>query len=494
MATGAKTELFVRQQKGGMFAVINEKVTTGSIFFVDSNTGTDGAGYGRNPSAPVATIDYAIGLCTASKGDVIIVMPGHSETLTTAITCDVAGVSIIGQGKGSLRPQLTVNANIDAITITAANVRIENILFNEGTNAHTARINIAAAFAEIVGCHFDCGANDLESITIAAAGTDALIKGNVWRITANGPDAAIEIEAAGATRLVVEDNFFDGGSDTNKWDAAAINSGAAHTLCRVRNNTFMYGAGIAFTAAATGVIEGNHFALGTLGSMLDPGSCICIDNWEQDAIDEAAVISPRTVNPDGIGDGAIQADTIGSNAITAAKIASDAIAAAKIAADAITNAKIADDALSDEQFDVDATGKVRLGPVVEKATGAISEAGDVNLFTVAGGLVMITSLTGEVTVQIGADQDHTLKHGTTDIATLLACDSDAVGTLYGISGSPSDALIEGNNAGLIGPTTPLIVNAGTIKLTVAGNTFAGEITWRLTYVPIEAGATVSAVA
>ena len=136
--------------------------------------------------------------------------------------------------------------------------------------------------------------------------------------------------------------------------------------------------------------------------------------------------------------------------------------------------------------------QTEIGTLVTKATGAISGAGDTNLFTVSTGLVEIISLTGEVTVQIGADQDHILKHGTTDLAALLLCDADAVGTLYGTTGNPGDALVEGNNAGLKGQVTPFIVNTGTIKLTVAGATFAGEITWKLRYRPIEAGASVTA--
>jgi hypothetical protein len=49
----ARTELFARKQAGGMFSVVNQSLTTGNIFFVNSVTGTDAAGYGQNPDAPV---------------------------------------------------------------------------------------------------------------------------------------------------------------------------------------------------------------------------------------------------------------------------------------------------------------------------------------------------------------------------------------------------------------------------------------------------------
>ena len=83
--------------------------STGNYFFVHSGTGSD-AYDGKNPkvvdrsSGPFATVDYAIGKCTASNGDVVIVMPGHAETLTAAVTVDVAGVQVIGLGPDRFAP------------------------------------------------------------------------------------------------------------------------------------------------------------------------------------------------------------------------------------------------------------------------------------------------------------------------------------------------------------------------------------------------------
>src|SRR5262245_23346085 len=78
--------------------------TTGKVFFVDSNTGSNGY-TGLSIQDPVATIDFAIGLCTANKGDTIYVMPGHAETIGNGtIACDVAGVTFIGLGDGAAKP------------------------------------------------------------------------------------------------------------------------------------------------------------------------------------------------------------------------------------------------------------------------------------------------------------------------------------------------------------------------------------------------------
>src|SRR3990167_1462142 len=114
MRTMSKTELFVRKQPGGMYVVNPESKTTGNIWWVDSGsaTGANAVGYGRNPDAPFLTIDYAIGQASANNGDIIYVMPGHSETRSTTgnfLAHDVAGGRMIGVGGGSDRPTLTLS-------------------------------------------------------------------------------------------------------------------------------------------------------------------------------------------------------------------------------------------------------------------------------------------------------------------------------------------------------------------------------------------------
>ena len=127
--------------------------TTGSVFFVHSGTGGSG-NKGTSPSKPLADIDTAIGKCTANKGDIIYVMPGHDENPTTSITADVAGISIIGLGVGSDRPTITFGALAAALDITAASVRVMNLRFDLGTVAATVTnaINITGDSAEVIGC------------------------------------------------------------------------------------------------------------------------------------------------------------------------------------------------------------------------------------------------------------------------------------------------------------------------------------------------------
>jgi len=97
---------------------------TGDVWYVDSNNGATANG-GTSPTDALAGIDAAINKCTGSAGDVIYVMPNHSETLAgaTTIVPDVANVSIIGLGNGIERPQLLVSTGTTAtLPISGANV------------------------------------------------------------------------------------------------------------------------------------------------------------------------------------------------------------------------------------------------------------------------------------------------------------------------------------------------------------------------------------
>lgn len=167
---GVKTPLFSRRQPGGVFTIVDERQGTGDIWWVDSGSATkaDSVGSGMNPEKPFATIDYAIGRCTANNGDIIYVKEGHTETLTTAgdITCDKAGVSIIGLGQGADRPTLTFSStdNSASILITAASVKIKNIIGVCGDDGLTNPFHVQAA-----DCELDIEWHDA-SATVEAAG------------------------------------------------------------------------------------------------------------------------------------------------------------------------------------------------------------------------------------------------------------------------------------------------------------------------------------
>ena len=119
----------------------------GDVYYVDSVNGS-ASNTGKTPTQALITLDAAVGKCTASQGDVIYLLPGHAEDLVsaTALVIDVAGLTIIGLGKGSLRPTFSLTAAAAAkISITAANTWLENILLiSNYTGGVTNGISLSA--------------------------------------------------------------------------------------------------------------------------------------------------------------------------------------------------------------------------------------------------------------------------------------------------------------------------------------------------------------
>ncbi len=156
-------------------------VVSGNIYWVGATAGLNWLA-GSNSSAtggefqtPFATIDYAIGKCTANNGDVIYVLPGHTETISSAgaITCDIAGVKIIGLGTGSLRPKLTIDtAATSNILVSAANVTWKNIIFSANFADINTVFNLTTAnYLTLDGCRFVATATNMNFLYIVDTNT-----------------------------------------------------------------------------------------------------------------------------------------------------------------------------------------------------------------------------------------------------------------------------------------------------------------------------------
>jgi len=73
---------------------------TGDVFYYDPTSGSD-LNDGTRSDQAKATLNAAIGLCTANNGDVIVNMRG-TETVTETVAFDVAGITVIPQDYGQM--------------------------------------------------------------------------------------------------------------------------------------------------------------------------------------------------------------------------------------------------------------------------------------------------------------------------------------------------------------------------------------------------------
>ena len=133
-------------------------LTMGNIYHVDSGADTaDDDNAGTNPKQPLATLDGAINKTTASNGDVLLVHPGHAETISAAaaITFDVAGVTVIGMGVGNSRPTVTLDtATTTDIDVTADDVQIHNMIFSMNYADIVEVFDLSAAGFVLNKCRF----------------------------------------------------------------------------------------------------------------------------------------------------------------------------------------------------------------------------------------------------------------------------------------------------------------------------------------------------
>jgi hypothetical protein len=137
-----------------------------------------------------------------------------------------------------------------------------------------------------------------------------------------------------------------------------------------------------------------------------------------------------------------------------------------------------------------------LGTVVSKTYPTIAVETK-TLFTITGGKVLITSIVGEVTTAITVAGTTKLQAnpttGTTGdlcAATDLGTTDTPAGDLVSFQGLKGDSIVFGVGAA---PTLkqPVVVNTGTIEQVTATGADGG-ITWTLTYIPLDNGASVAA--
>lgn len=243
MPSPTRTDAIIRAALAAKFAIF----VPGNIWYVQStqSDARDQSGYGKSPQTPFATLDYAIGQATANNGDVIVLMPGHAETISAAggVTVDVAGLTIIGQGSGSSRPTFNFTATDATFLVTAANTWIDNCLFTGGIDAVVTMFTVSAADWKFTNCEtrdvtgqmVSCitttaGANRfyidgwIHNGDFAAGGANALewVGGDQctirnYRIYGNFSVAAIENVTTATTKA-----FIGSGTIMNRLDNAAV--------------------------------------------------------------------------------------------------------------------------------------------------------------------------------------------------------------------------------------------------------------------------------
>jgi len=285
---GSISPLFYKKVAGAMPVIVDVSVFPGNIFYVDSGDGTDSTGYGTHPDTPFATLDYAVGQCTANQGDVIFVLPGHSETLSAAgaLDLDVAGIMIVGVGEGADQPLFTLDTGTGTdIDVDAASITVENIHFSANFADIAVCFDVNATDFTLRRCRFTETATDMNFLVVvqdaAAAASD--------RITIEDCRAVGLLDASN-THFV---NFAGTGTGhkvvrnvlTGDWGTMAIGGAGVITFCEIANNVIMNEASdndscINVAGTATGVIVRNLCGgAAAQANGITTGNCLAAENF-----------------------------------------------------------------------------------------------------------------------------------------------------------------------------------------------------------------------
>jgi len=270
-------------------------------YYVCSTNGHDSPGnYGKTYLQPFATVDFAIGQCTANKDDIIYVLPGHAESFSAAdgFDVDVAGVTIIGLGNGVDMPEFTFADTDATVAIGAANVTLMNLRFIAGIDAVVIGIAVedAGDNATIRNCVFpEPSDSDFDFIDAIDLEDDAngvkILYDEYYHTAATGPAHFVEM-GNGAN----DDFQFIGNIVQGEFSVAAIWSDDADLRCVIKDNIVMQmtsgECAIEFTGNATGFIDGNRVYTDAEATSIDPGIMNIGVNYVSTAVNVSGVVYP----------------------------------------------------------------------------------------------------------------------------------------------------------------------------------------------------------
>jgi len=190
----------------------------GNVWYVHYDTGTDAASpAGQNRQAPLKTLGQAN--TNAASGDIIVLMDGHEETFTAAVTVS-KDLTIVGAGSSGGYPtvKLTNNQAAASMLVLSCNsiTQLRNIWFEEEAQANSSvkisRVSAGGTGILIVdNCYVQCGQYDDNFALSVGDGDFCMIRNSTFVSTATSiatqPVGAMCVDTAATSIRAI---FMDG--------------------------------------------------------------------------------------------------------------------------------------------------------------------------------------------------------------------------------------------------------------------------------------------
>lgn len=460
------------------------------------------------------SIQTAHDMCVANRGDVIVIAPGYTETVTAAggITLSTAGVKVIALGTGSLRPTITFSTSTAAsMLISGAGVSVSGLVGVAGINALTKPFDITANDVS-VDVEFRDGSASVEAASVIRATSVSRLAVNLKHkgfIAGSAGVNPIQLNGVSGARINVD--FY------GKASTAVVNFVTTLSTDVIVSGSF-YNSGTALTKNIVDTITGSIWTatgfdgVGAYSFSGGSSSALAAD-------DVSAVSSALTVPAPDATTNVNERDVVGNKtdaAVATVGTTNSIMAYLKGAinyfivptADVATNASVRDVVGNKSDATVTTIGTVASIIAYVKGLLSFSEKQAVSTTAVMVNGNTIFTATGDV--QILGLVSECITGNDATASTIQYQTAPTVGaatTISGASASLANALAGASvsllgtslatapnlvaSGGNLGMTAPIYCPAGTIKLVVAVGSTTG--TWKhyLRYRPLEAGATVS---
>lgn len=271
----------------------------GNVWYVKSG-GTSGNGV--TPDGAFITLAEAISAATASNGDVIYLLPGHAESIgASGLAWNKAGLSIIGLGNGNSRPTFTWHTTDAVVTISAANVLVQNIITKVDLDEVVSMFLVTGAGVTLDTVDFleTASAQAIQWLLTTAAADQLTIK-NCFHVQMSAAGSAqkwIALVGTDHSRVVNNTFMLTGNASTS---SHLISGTTAVVAAEIGNNRGCWlGATItgiiSCVTGSTGIQYDNRFFTGTSVSAttgyVGDGMAF-MDNKHQDSASSSGYLNP----------------------------------------------------------------------------------------------------------------------------------------------------------------------------------------------------------
>jgi len=313
MATGVFTQAMANNPTTGRVFIVAKAALANS----SELSALYGASYPDGTRMIFTTIALASASCVAARGDLIIVAPFHTESISssTALTMGISGVTVVGLGTGAARPVITLDTAATAtINVTAAGVTFKNLVFvaNFADIASCFTLTTAVDF-QVLGCEFRDTSSVFDFLCIVTTDAsnnhaDGLNFNGNYVYSLPTTDGAVVSILANTLRLQISNNIVDKAATNDAGHLVTLSSKICGGVRILNNILTVVGAtssavGIALTGSgstSSGVFGFNNvWSLDTTGALIMTASTGIrpMQNYLSGAVDASGTLFPAADNP-----------------------------------------------------------------------------------------------------------------------------------------------------------------------------------------------------